>query len=124
MTDNLKQRTIQQNRALHLYFQILADTLNDAGLDMKKILKPEIDIPWNKDTVKNFLWRPIQKAQINKKSTTELTTREIDLVFNTLNRHLSQFGIHESFPSFQEVMFHLLANDYNHSKNEKKEIIK
>ena len=37
-----KQRTIQQNRALHLYFQLIADRLNDAGLDMRVVLKPDM----------------------------------------------------------------------------------
>ena len=34
-----KQRTFTQNAALHVYLQLLADELNDAGLDMKKNLK-------------------------------------------------------------------------------------
>lgn len=99
-----KQRTIQQNKALHLYFQMLADTLNDSGMDMKKVLKPEIDIPWSKETIKKYLWRPVQKAQLDKESTTELSTKEIDLVFNTLNRHIAKFGIHQAFPSIEEIM--------------------
>lgn len=107
-----KQRTTLQNRALHKYFELLADTFNDAGLDMKKVLKPEVDIPWNKETVKNYLWRPIQKAQLEKESTTELTTQEIDLVFNTLNRHISEkFGLSEPFPSIKEIMFQLLLKE-------------
>ena len=73
-----KQRTLTQNRALHLYFQLVADTLNDAGLDMRVVLKPEIDIPWSKNTVKEFLWKRIQEIQLRKASTTELTTKEID----------------------------------------------
>lgn len=102
-----KQRTTLQNKALHLYFQMLADTLNDSGLDMKKVLKPEIDIPWSKETIKNYLWRPIQMAQLTKESTTELTSKEIDLVYNTLNRHIAKFGIHEPFPSIEEIMFQM-----------------
>ena len=74
----MAQRTIQQNKALHVLFQLLADELNNAGLDMRKTLKPEVEIPWTPRNVKEFLWRPIQKAQLNKASTTELTTSEID----------------------------------------------
>lgn len=100
----IKKRTIQQNRALHLYFQMIADALNDAGLDMKKVLKPEVDIPWNKTNVKEFLWRPIQKLQLGKKSTKQLTTDEIDKVFDTLNRHIAKFGISVAFPSIEQLM--------------------
>lgn len=95
-----KQRTLQQNKALHKFFTMLADDLNQSGYDMKKVLKPGVDIPWNADTVKNYLWRPIQEAQLQKESTTELSTREIDVVYNTLNRHLGdKLGVHVPFPS-------------------------
>lgn len=101
-----KQRTLQQNRALHKYFEILAETLNNAGLDMRVVLKPSVDIPWNKNSIKEYIWRPIQEAQLGKKSTTELKTTEINLVWETINRHLSEkFGVSEAFPSIEEIMF-------------------
>lgn len=99
-----KQRTIQQNRALHLYFQLIATTLNDAGLDMRKVLKPEIDIPWSKSSVKEFMWRPVMKVQLGKRSTTEMTTKDIDVIFDTINRHLAKFGVSEPFPSMEEII--------------------
>lgn len=103
--DKEKIRTDKQNRALHLYFTHLAEALNENGLDMRKTLKPSIEIPWTPKTVKDYLWRPIMKAQVMKESTTELTTKEIDLVFDTLNRHLSEkFGLSVPFPSIEELM--------------------
>lgn len=100
------QRTLTQNAALHLYFTLIATTLNDLGLDMRKVLKPGVDIPWSSTTVKNYLWRPIQKAQLGKTSTTELSTVDIDKVFDTLNRHLGEkFGVHEDWPSIETLMF-------------------
>ncbi|MDB5422567.1 MAG: hypothetical protein JWR59_2514 [Brevundimonas sp.] len=100
-----KQRTGQQNKALHVLFELLANTLNEAGYDMKRTLKAEVDIPWNGNTVKEYLWRPVQKAQLLKESTKDLTTKEIDLVFNTLNRHLGEtLGVHTAFPSIEDVM--------------------
>jgi hypothetical protein len=100
-----KQRTDSQNKALHLFFTQLAEELNSAGLDMRKTLKPEVDIPWSGRTIKEYLWRPIMVAQTGKESTTELTTKEIDKVFDTINRHLGEkFGIHVSFPSNEEII--------------------
>jgi len=98
------QRTIQQNKALHLYFTQLAEALNDAGYDMRKTLKPDVEIPWNGTTIKEYLWRPIMKAQLDKKSTTEMTTKELDQVLETLTRHLtSKLGVLVDFPSIETI---------------------
>jgi len=98
-----KQRTNQQNKALHKYLQMLADRLNDAGLDMKKTLKPEIDIPWNVELAKQYLWKPIQKAMIGKESTTKADRSEYTIVYETLNRHTAgRFGISLPWPSKDE----------------------
>ena len=100
-----RQRTLKQNKALHLYFTLVSETLNNAGLDMRKALSPEIDIPWSKSSVKEYLWRPIQKAQLQRRSTTELTTRDVNIIYETLNRFLGQkLGIDTPpFPSLEEI---------------------
>lgn len=99
------QRTNQQNKALHVLFRLLADNLNNAGLDMRKTLKPGVEIPWSQAAVKEYLWRPIQKAQLHKDSTTELTTVEIDMVFDTINKYMGEkFGMHTPFPSIEELI--------------------
>lgn len=91
----VKKRTNEQNRALHHFFRLLADSLNMAGLDMKTVLKPEVSIPWTPASVKDHLWRPIQKAMLSKESTTELGKHlDIDGVHSTLMRHLGEkFGV-------------------------------
>lgn len=118
--DGEKDRTPRQNRALHLYFQKMAETLNDAGLDMRTVLKPGVEIPWSKESVKNYLWKPVQSLQLGKESTTELTTKEIDLVFETVNRVLSKHGIHQPFPSMEAVFIAAEAEYQNKLKNYKK----
>ena len=101
----IDKRTARQNRALHLYFTLLAETLNDAGLDMRAVLKADIDIPWTTSSIKEFIWRPIQELQVGKKSTTELSKWEVSQVWETINRHIGEkFGIHEPFPSIEEIM--------------------
>lgn len=93
-------RTDKQNKSLHKFCQELADELNAAGLDMKTVLKPSVDIPWSKTTVKEFLWRPIQEIMVQKESTTELDTIEPGEIHKVLMRHLSEkFGIYVSWPS-------------------------
>lgn len=98
-----RKRTITQNKALHKYFDLLATALNDAGLDMKRVLKPEIDIPWTAISVKEHLWRPIQEAMLDKHSTTEATTFDFTPVYETLNRHTSaKLGISIAWPSNEQ----------------------
>ncbi len=105
MNKEEKQRTTRQNKALHQLFGMIAKELNNAGLDMRRTLKPEIDIPWSTDTVKNYLWRPIQEAQLGKESTTELTTKDIDKVYNTMNRFFGEkLHVHVPFPSIEELI--------------------
>ena len=100
-----KYRTITQNAALHLMFEQLAAELNSYGLDQRKVLNKSVEIPWSKDSVKDFLWRPIQDAKFKTTSTTDLKTDEIDEVFKILQRHLNQkLDIGIDFPSIETLI--------------------
>ena len=94
------KRTSQQNSAMHKYFSLLAKALGDAGLDMRAVLKPSIEIPWTADLIKQHLWVRLQEVMLNKTSTTELTTAEVNEVYLTLSRHMSEkHNIYVDFPS-------------------------
>lgn len=97
-------RTVQQNKALHKYFELLAAELNGAGYTVQLFLKHAIDLDFDKNTVKELIWRPIQKALVRKGSTTELDkVTEIDLIYEHLNRHLGEkFGIHVPWPHYDK----------------------
>lgn len=100
-----KQRTNKQNRALHKLFKELAQELNENGLDMRRTLKPSIDIQWDTRLVKEYIWRPLMQAQLGKDSTTQLTTKDIDKVFETINKHFAQkFGLQIDFPSIETII--------------------
>lgn len=94
-----KQRTQTQNATLHLYLGFLAEALNDAGLDMKKTLKPDIDIPWTMENAKEYLWRPVQKALTKNDSTTKPTTKDYIYIYEVLSRHMvEKFGVNVPWP--------------------------
>ena len=96
---NTGARTAKQNSAMHKYFSMLADDLNAAGLDMRKTLKPSVEIPWSQETVKEHLWRPIQSAVMGDESTTKLNRRQVSEVYEVLARHLSEkHGVTTAFP--------------------------
>lgn len=96
------ERTPQQNNALHKYFELVAEELNNAGFDIQKTITHQMDIPWSKESVKELIWRQAQKTLKQKVSTTELSTKDIDEVYDVVNRYLAQFGIHIPFPSFHD----------------------
>ena len=101
-----KRRTTQQNKALHLYFTLLATELNDSGYDMKKTISKEMDINWNSYNIKEYLWRPLQKSLIGHKRTSQLKTNQIDEVYEVLNRVIAErTGVHVPFPSVDGLMF-------------------
>jgi hypothetical protein len=100
-------RTTKQNRALHLYFTLLAKKMAEQGLDMKKALKPSVEITPTMELCKEYLFRPIMRAKYDKESTTELTTKELQGVIQDLDRFfLSKHKIDVPFPSAENL--HLL----------------
>lgn len=100
-----QKRTLRQNRSLHLWFSQIAEELNERGLDMKTVLKPEIEIPWTGESVKNHIYRPVMKILTGKESTTEQTTKDPTLVYETINRFLADKGIHIPLPSEESQSF-------------------
>ena len=93
-------RTLQQNKAMHKYFDLLADELNSKELTLPKVLK--IDTYWTHTSIKEQLWRPIQQTILNKKSTTQLKKDEISKVYDALNSALwHKFRVSVPFPSYE-----------------------
>ena len=109
MSGNLKKNkerlTRTQQNALHLWFELMAQALNDGGFNVQLVLKQKMDIDWNKELIKELLWRPAQKVILHKESSTELLKQgDIDKIFDHLNRHLGEkFWIHVPFPSEQMI---------------------
>lgn len=83
-------RSLKQNDAIHLGFQFIADSLNNSGKDMRKVLKPTVDIPWSVKTVKEYLYKPILEAYTAKKSTTEMDKNEPGQVWDIMFKFLGE----------------------------------
>jgi UDP-N-acetylglucosamine 2-epimerase len=94
-----RQRSALQNKALHKYCEMLAEALNDRGLDMTVVLSHHPEISWTKEAVKEKLWRPVQEAMLNKKSTTKADRNEYSKVYDELNKHLiDRHGVSVPWP--------------------------
>jgi len=104
-----KLRTPKQNDSLHLYFEMIAEALNNEGIDVRVVLQviseKGVDMMWSKELVKELLWRNIQKKYLGKKSTTQLETKDIDKIYDMLNKFLAEnFHITQPFPSIESLI--------------------
>ena len=98
-----EQITTKQMDSLHLWFRQIANALNDAGWDAKKTLKAEVEIPWTEHMVKSLLWKSVQRIMVEKESTKELTTKDVNKIYEVVDRHLSsKTGVHVEFPKDEE----------------------
>ena len=94
-------RTSQQNRALHKLFSIIADMLNDLGMQFNYtgVSGRDFETKYNSGIVKDYFWRPLQVHLTGKQSTAELTTQEMNEIFNVICTFFSDRGHELYFPS-------------------------
>lgn len=95
----MSTRTPQQNKSIHKYCDMVAEELRRQGIDMKALLKPEIEIPATMELVKSHIWKPVQDLMFDIESTTELSTTDVDAVYQVIARHLAEkHGVSVPFP--------------------------
>tara|TARA_R110002094_G_scaffold157781_1_gene144009 strand:+ start:4462 stop:4902 length:441 start_codon:yes stop_codon:yes gene_type:complete len=91
------RRSESQNNSLHLWLSQVATILNDAGIDQILFLEKlagKAEIPNTTISLKERFWKPILKAMTEKESTTEMNTKDPDVIYQTACRILStNFGI-------------------------------
>lgn len=100
-TPNTKIRSLAQNRALHKWCTECATELSNAGVTVQAFIK-DIEADFTMETVK-MMWRAFAKAKYGKESTTQLTSKQINEVYDECNRHLAKFEIHLPFPSQEQT---------------------
>lgn len=95
-----KQRTIQQNKAMHKGFQEIADELINHGISLQTAFK-DLDIRPTAENIKDW-FRQIAHAKFNVSSTADLKTHQINQVWEDLTKTLSiNTGVLFHFPSEQ-----------------------
>jgi hypothetical protein len=94
------KRTSQQNNAIWKFCELLAAALNDSGFDMRTYpFREGLSIPFAKESVMETFWRPVQVAMLGKTSTRELDRRDVNQVYEALDRAMSErVGVHVEFP--------------------------
>lgn len=97
-----KTRSSLQNRALHLYFKLVANALLEVGYDYHwtfPISGEIISIPYTGDLVKEWIWKPLQNTIFKLESTTKLTTQMINDILEVMSNWLADLGITVKFPN-------------------------
>ena len=62
-----------------------------------------IDVDYTPESIKN-LFRYYANIKYGKKSTTELTTKEMTELYEEVNRHTSKHGVHVPWPSQESLI--------------------
>ena len=94
----IQKRTDKQLRSIWLYCGLVAEALNEAGLDIKLLIKQDLEVSWTKELIMDIYWRTIQKTLFDTDSTKDLKTNQVSEVYEELNRHISKFGLSVPFP--------------------------
>lgn len=75
-----KEKTPTQRGALHVWFGLLAQVLNEAGFTKsvfyRKYAKEGISIPWSGESIKEDFYKPTLAAMTGKGSTEDMNTVE------------------------------------------------
>lgn len=94
LVDNQYRLHPQQRKALHKWCEMVADTLNYQGMDMRKTLRNDIEIAWTKDNVKEYIYKPVLEALTGKESTEEQSTLDPTEIVDILVKHFGEkFGV-------------------------------
>lgn len=102
MEKQYPQRTPKQNDCLHKWLRGIAEAWNDAGYE-QKITIGTVETPWTMESVK-IVCKKIVKAMYGKKHTSDLTTKELKAVEETLHRLCGKVGVHVPWPSIEETI--------------------
>jgi hypothetical protein len=104
----IKTRSLSQNNALHLYFDQLAEQLNNAGHTYTTLLG--LETRFTGEIIKTAVWKPTQQEMFGIKSTTKLNTQMINELIDVFSLEFGKRGIHLEFPSWQVFLNKLDSN--------------
>ena len=81
-------RTGKQNDAIHAYCREVASVMAAHGYDMKTVIKDGVPIDPTMELIKEYMWRPIQKAVTGVESTRKINPMEVNDIYEVLSRLL------------------------------------
>ena len=94
-------RTLNQNSALHKYFELIEDEAREKGLTMDMLIKKPSELPITRHLLKDF-FRFIGKMMFHKDSTAKLNKHEFNEIQKTFEKTVAErLEISIPFPSYE-----------------------
>lgn len=96
-------RTSLQNSSLHLYFTMIADELNDLGIEFtySGLNVGNISTRYTGTIVKELFWRPIQITLFGIESTMKLDSKQINEIIDVITKFFGEKGVYIEFPNLE-----------------------
>lgn len=92
-----KTRSGRQNDSLHVWFRDVANELNKRGIDYKHFFK-KFDFEFTEHSVKDHIWKPVQKAVVGFDETHKLERQQVSEIYDIINKKMAEdHGIHVPF---------------------------
>lgn len=82
--------TSSQRNSAWLYMTMKVQQLNEAGLEMRKVLKPTYAIPWTKESFHDHVFIPIQKALFGTDSMKALKKLQVSKIHEVIEREFGE----------------------------------
>jgi len=103
----------QTNKALHLWFRLIAEALTAGGYGVKRFMEEvkNEEIDFNEIMVKEQIWKAIQRPMTETESTRDLNHEELDAIIKQVDRILCSIQIDVEFPSQAKLMMEGLLDD-------------
>ena len=97
-----KQRTLNQNSALHKALDELAQEMYMQNLDMRTVIK--VPVRPTKENVKELMFKPVMNALFPEiTSTAKLNTKQMTMLWDVFSEAMQdRFGIFIEWPSIEQ----------------------
>jgi len=98
-------RTLKANSALHLYFTLIAQELNELGQEFcyTGITGKELSLHYTPTIIKELFWKEIQFTMFGTKTTTKLTTEQMNMIIEVFSKFFAERGVVLGFPSIDSI---------------------
>lgn len=106
-------RTLQQNKSIYLYGNLVSELLNNGGITKQVYFEAkQIDCEWTPEAVIEDIWREFQFAMYGHRKTSKLSTDQVSKVYEQVARVLSEnFNVTQSFPDRFNQMYEQMARN-------------